>query len=127
MLYPFLANAVAVIHIVFILFAAFGGLLVFYGRRWAWLHIPAVCWAGLVELTGWICPLTPLENHFRVKAGITAYGTDFMEQYVWPILYPQALTRWHQVLLGTFVILINLAIYAGVFYRLKHRSPQGHS
>ena len=30
---------------------------------------PAVEWAVLVELAGWTCPLTPLENHWRALDG----------------------------------------------------------
>ncbi len=122
MIYLFLADVVVMIHLAFILFAVFGGFLVLWRWRWAWLHIPAVTWAALVELTGWICPLTPLENHFRAKGGDVAYSIDFIERYVMPVLYPESLTRRHQILLGMMVMTINLAVYAWCLYR-QRRHP----
>jgi hypothetical protein len=59
-LYHILADLVVVLHLAFILFAALGGLLALRWRWMPWLHLPAVVWAVLVELTGWICPLTPV-------------------------------------------------------------------
>jgi hypothetical protein len=119
MIYPFLADVAVIVHVAFVLFVVFGGFLVLYRRRWMWLHIPAVVWAVLVEMMGWVCPLTPLENHFRSKGGSLTYGTDFIEYYVMPILYPGALTRRHQIVLGIFVVMINLSIYVWVFYRRR--------
>jgi hypothetical protein len=119
MIYPFLADGIVMVHVAFVIFVLFGGFLVLYRRRWMWLHIPAAAWAVFVEMMGWICPLTPLENHLRSKGGHMTYETDFIEYYVMPILYPGALTRRHQVLLGIFVMMINLSIYAWAFYRQK--------
>jgi len=62
MAYRLLADLVLLIHGGFVLFAILGGFLVLHRLRWAWLHVPALLWAGFIELTGWICPLTPLEN-----------------------------------------------------------------
>ena len=59
----------------------------------AWLHVPAVAWGVWVELAGWICPLTPLENWLRMKGGVPAYGTSFIGHYLVPVLYPAGLTR----------------------------------
>lgn len=60
--YGVLADGVVVIHLGFIVFAVLGGLLALRWARIAWLHVPAVLWAGWVELAGQVCPLTPLEN-----------------------------------------------------------------
>jgi hypothetical protein len=104
----------------FVLFVVLGGLLVL---RWPWvavLHVPAAVWGVLIELTGWVCPLTPLEQSLRLRAGEQGYSGSFIEHYVLPLLYPSALTRTIQVGLGAIVIAVNLCIYG---YLLKrHRS-----
>jgi len=82
--------------------------------RWkplAWAHIPAASWAAAVEFGGWICPLTPLENWFRARAGLPRYRSGFVEHYVLPVLYPPALTREAQLVLGLCVVIVNLGIY----------------
>jgi len=117
-----IANTIVSVHLIFVVFVALGGLLVLYGRWWAWLHIPAVAWAVLVEWNGWVCPLTPLENTFRHRAGMTTYGTDFVERYMVPLLYPETLTRRHQVWLGIAALLVNLTVYAWVCYRYHRRT-----
>ena len=84
-----------------------------------WIHLPAVLWGALIEFAGWVCPLTPLENWFREKAGGQGYSSDFIEQYVMPVLYPSGLTREIQIALGVFVIVVNAGIYVWVFHRRK--------
>jgi len=123
MLYAILADLIVVIHLAFVVFAVCGGLLVLYRRQWAWLHVPSAVWAALVEMMGWICPLTPLENHFRERAGAVPYRIDFLEQYVLPILYPECLTRRYQIFLGLFVMALNLALYGWILFRGR-RSQQ---
>ena len=112
-----LADLVVVLHFAFVLFVVFGGLLVLRWRWVAYLHVPAAIWGVLIELTGWICPLTPLENALRSRAGETGYQGGFVEHYILPALYPSALTRRIQLLLGAVVLLLNLAIYAYVLRR----------
>lgn len=122
--YRLLANLVVLLHIAFILFATFGGLLVLWRRRWAWIHLPIVAWAVLIEWIGWICPLTPLENWLRQKAGEAGYYGDFVDQYLLPLIYPTGLTRGVQFVLGAFVLSINLAIYSVVIYRGRKKPHQ---
>ena len=72
MLFKFAADAVAVIHLLFVAFAVLGGLLALRWHWVAWLHLPALAWGATVEFTGWICPLTPLENSLRSAGGVAA-------------------------------------------------------
>ena len=92
--------------------------------RLAWLHLPAAVWGVLIEYSGWICPLTPLENSLRVKGGEAGYSTGFIQHYIQPTLYPSGLTRPTQLVLGSIVLLLNLAAYAIVFRRSRDRVPQ---
>jgi hypothetical protein len=109
--YRFLADAVLVLHLAFVLFVALGGLLVLRWRRAAWVHLPAAAWGAVVMFTGWICPLTPLENGLRGLGGEAGYRGGFVEHYVVSVLYPSGLTRGIQVALGLGVILVNVAVY----------------
>ena len=110
-MYPLLADLVLIVHLTFVAFVLCGGLLVLKWRRIAWLHLPTVAWGAVVEFTGWICPLTPLENWLRTQGGETSYRSDFIAQYLMPILYPGDLTRNLQLLLGTVVVVLNAAVY----------------
>jgi hypothetical protein len=79
----------------------------------------AAVWGAAVEFTGWICPLTPLENWLRQRAGEGAYGDDFLARYLLPLLYPEGLTRPMQITLGVLVVVVNLLIYGWILYRKK--------
>jgi len=116
-LYQFLADSVLVLHFCFVVFVLGGGLLVLRWPRLAWLHLPAAGWAVVVEMLGWICPLTPLENHFRALAGAEVYAGDFIQRYCLPLMYPEGLTPQIQMLLGLGVLAVNAAIYAVVIRR----------
>ena len=65
LLFRLAADAVALLHLAFVLFVVGGGLLVWRWPWLAWLHPPAVAWGALIEFTGWMCLLTPLEQHLR--------------------------------------------------------------
>ena len=119
MRYALAADAVLVLHALFILFAALGGLLVAWRRRILWLHLPAVAWAAWIAFSGGICPLTPLENHFRSLAGGAAYGGGFIEHYLLPLVYPAGLTPQGQIALGGTLVAINLGVYAWLLRRAR--------
>ncbi len=117
MAYNLLADLVVLIHFLFVLFSLLGALLVIRWRKIMWLHLPAAFWAAAVEFTGKICPLTPLENWLRIQGGGAAYSGDFIGQYLLRLLYPSGLTRDVQIILGAIVVVINIGIYAYLFYR----------
>jgi hypothetical protein len=118
MMYRFLADAVLIIHFLFIGFVVFGGLFALRSPWVAVAHIPAACWGAFIELTAGLCPLTVLEVGFRRMAGEAGYSGSFIEQYLLPIIYPAGLTRDIQFGLAGFVILINVTVYAVFVYRL---------
>ena len=107
-----LADLVVVIHVGFVVFVVFGGLLVWRWPWVAWFHVPAVCWGVGIEWMGGMCPLTPLENWLRSRAGESTYETDFVVQYLLPFLYPTSLTRSAQFVLGSAVLAVNVLAYA---------------
>jgi hypothetical protein len=112
-----LADALVVLHLGFIAFVVLGGML---AARWpaaAWIHLPAASWGAFVELTGGVCPLTPIENSLRRAGGQPEYGGDFIGRYVTPIVYPAGLTPGAQAALGVLLVAVNAAIYAWVWRR----------
>ena len=113
------ADLLVILHLAFILFVMLGGLLLFRWSWVAWLHLPAMAWGALIELVGWICPLTPLEQRFRQAAGEAGYSGGFIEQYLLPLIYPDSLTREIQLALGLLVIIFNAVIY-GLWWRRRH-------
>jgi hypothetical protein len=121
MIYHLLADFVLLIHLGFVLFVIFGGLLVLRWRRVAWLHVPAFLWGALIEFAGWICPLTPLENSLRQRAGEPGYAGGFIEHYATAALYPESLTRSTQIILGAAVLGINCVVYWLVLLRRSSR------
>ena len=121
-LYRLLADAVVVLHLGFVGFVVLGGLLVLRWPRSVWVHLPAAVWGVWVEFTGRICPLTPLENWLRRQGGAADYSASFVEHYVIPVLYPAALTRELQWILGGIVIAVNAAVYAVVLLKRRSRT-----
>ncbi len=117
MLYHTLADLVLVLHLVFIIFVVAGGLLAW---RWRWVplvHVPAAVWGVFVEVTGNVCPLTPLENTLRRAAGASGYSGGFVEHYLAPAIYPSTLSHRVQLSLAVAVVLSNVAAYFFVWHR----------
>ncbi|PTQ72185.1 DUF2784 domain-containing protein [Pseudomonas sp. GV071] len=120
------ADTVVLVHLLFILFVLFGGLLVL---RWRWLvalHLPAVAWGMAVEFLHLYCPLTPLENHLRQAAGQQGYEGGFIEYYLIPLIYPRGLTAEMQLGFGAVVLVLNVAVYLYVI-RAALRSAKGQA
>jgi len=104
------------VHAAFVAFVMLGGFFAWRWRAVLWAHVPAAVWGAAIEFAGWTCPLTPLENALRARAGLEGYRGGFVEHYVIPLLYPAGLTRPAQALLGTLVVVVNFVAYT-VFIR----------
>jgi len=126
LIYRWLADLVLVVHLAFVLFVVLGGLLALQWPRVAWLHLPAAIWGVLIEYMGWICPLTPLENSLRVRAGESAYSGDFIQHYILGAIYPQGLTRTTQWILGSIALGVNALAY-GLLIRQRKIKHAGSS
>ena len=115
------ADAIVALHAAFVAFACLGGILAWRDLRWTIVHLPAAAWAAWVEFSGRLCPLTPLENALRRRAGDAGYPGGFVEHYIVPVLYPAGLTHDVQVALGAIVVALNAAIYAVALVRRRRR------
>lgn len=113
------ADIALIVHLAFVVFVVLGGLLVLRWPRLAWLHVPAALWGAFVELTGRVCPLTPLENSLRIRGGEAGYSGGFIDHYISALLYPDGLSRSTQIALGALVIALNTGLYGLLLRRLK--------
>lgn len=110
-LYPVLADLALLLHLLFVLWVLLGAATLWRWPRLVRLHLPAALWGVLVELAGWPCPLTWLEEHWRRLGGGTATAASFVERLLEPVLYPGGLTRPLQIALGAGVLALNLFLY----------------
>jgi hypothetical protein len=121
MIFRILADGVVVLHALFVAFVVLGGFLALRWRAIAWLHVPAALWGALIEYAGWICPLTPLENLLRARAGSGGYSGGFVEHYVLRALYPGDLTPAVRWTLGSLVLGVNGVAYVLLLRQSRRR------
>ena len=116
-----MADLIVLVHLLFIVFAMGGGILVLRWPRLMALHLPCVAWAVLVEVMSWPCPLTRYENLFRDRYGAGGYEGAFIDQYLIPIIYPAGLTPRIQLWIGLTVFAVNAILYGLLVMRLQRR------
>ncbi len=119
MLYRVLADLVMLLHFAYIVFVMGGAFLVLHRRWWMWLHLPAVAWGVWIEFYAKTCPLTPLENSLRSRAGQQGYEGGFIDHYLTRAIYPEGLTTRGQVVLGAVVLILNAVLYWWVWRRTR--------
>jgi len=115
MLYQLLASVVAIIHFAFIVFVIGGGLLLLRWPKLMWIHLPAAIWGFVIEMMGWYCPLTGIENWLLRRAGREGYSGGFVSHYIFALIYPAGLTRTLEIAIGVFVLIVNVSLYVRVF------------
>ena len=111
--------AVVLLHLLFIATVVVGGLLVARWPRLAFVQLPVFLWGAAVNLAGWPCPLTTLENWLRLKAGAPVYAGSFVGHYLW---HPGATTPGglrSDTAVGIFVLVVNAAVYAFLLHRWR--------
>jgi hypothetical protein len=119
MIHRIAADALLILHLAFILAVVLGGLLVLRWPRLAWVHVPVVAWGFTVELAGWICPLTPMEQRLRIAAGESGYAGGFIDHYLVPLIYPDGMTAGQRLFYAGVVVAVNLAFYWVLWRRMK--------
>ena len=116
-----LADAVMVVHGLFVVWVVLGAFAVWRWPRLAWLHLPALAWGLWIEVSGGVCPLTPLEVSLRHQAGQSGYSGGFIEHYLGGLLYPDGLTRTAQWWAAAVLGLINVVLYGLILKRATRR------
>ena len=94
------ADALLIIHALFIAFVVFGLVFIIAGmvKHWRWVrnpwfrltHLGAI---GVVVAQAWlgvICPLTIWENNLREQAGDITYTGSFIQHWLHKLIFYQA-------------------------------------
>ena len=91
------ADAVLILHVGFVLFVVGGLFMIIVGNISGWafvnrlwfrvLHLLAILAVVLESWFGIICPLTALENQARLAAGADCYSTSFVEHWLGSVLF----------------------------------------
>lgn len=110
------ADAVLLLHTLFVIFVVIGLVLLFVGkaRSWSWVRNPWFRVAHLLAITiivvqswfGVICPLTSLEMALRSRAGDAVYTGSFIAHWLESILYYQAPPWVFMVCYSVFGVLV---------------------
>jgi hypothetical protein len=116
--YSALAAAILALHLLFILWVAFGVMVTRRRPVLRWLHLGCLVWGILIEILPWTCPLTWAENWLETRAGIAPYQGGFLLHYldalVYPNIPPGLLTGF-----AVAVCVVNLGTYAMRFHRRR--------
>lgn len=122
-LYGLLADAILVIHFLFVVFVVFGLALILIGlrARWSWVHnrifrVTHLAAIGIVVLQAWLgqlCPLTIWENNLRRLAGQSAYEETFVEHWLHQVLFYQAEPWVFAMIYTGFGVLVVLVWFLG--------------
>lgn len=113
------ADAVLLLHALFVAFVIVGLILIFAGRAldWSWVrnwwfriaHLAAI---GVVVAQAWfgvVCPLTTLEMVLRRQAGDATYAGTFISHWLESILYYRAPAWVFAVCYTAFAALVVLS------------------
>ena len=89
MVYKILADLVTLLHFCWILFILLGIFFALKSWKIAILHIAGLIFAFILNIKGWYCPLTYLENFLRsLHAPETSYAGAFIVRQVDRFIYP---------------------------------------
>ena len=116
MLYRLLGDAVILLHFLWILFILFGLLIgIKYGRL-IWGHLGGLIFTLILNIGGWFCPLTYLENYlYSLYNPRLTYPGSFVGQSLQKLIYldvDEAYLRiaaviWVAVNMGGYVLLFK--------------------
>ena len=115
-MYEFLAKIVLLIHLFFIFFVVIGAFSYLIKPKFLYLHLLSLGWGVYIEFTSSICPLTYLENWLLIQDSSSFYDGGFIENYIMIIVYPEGINPDIQMILGIFLLILNIFFYALVFY-----------
>jgi hypothetical protein len=112
MTYKILADITIIIHFLWILFLIFGILFAIKGSKIAFLHIGGLIFSFLLNIFGWYCPLTHLENYLHSASHLGAYyAGSFITNYLNLIIYLDLPLNYIRIG-GIVFVALNLIGYA---------------
>ena len=117
--YRLLGDAVIILHFLWILFILFGLFIgIKYGRV-IWVHLGGLVFTLILNIGGWFCPLTYLENHlYSLYNPQLAYAGSFIGQNLQKLIYLDVDEAYLRIAAVIWVA-INLGGYALLFKKRK--------
>ncbi len=120
-LYRAMAVSVLSLHVVYIAWVIFGAFFTRGRPRLAALHVATLLYGMIIEIFGFWCPLTALEEWLEVRANVPAYRGPFLPHYLDVVVYPDMPSN--LLIAGAVAVcILNLGIYAR---RLRVRHSLG--
>jgi len=126
--YLLAADAVLLLHVLFVVFVVVGLILILVGKvlSWSWVrnwwfrvaHLAAICIVVLQSWLGVICPLTKLEMLLRSKSGDATYTGSFVSHWLEAILYYRA-PAW--VFAASYTAFAAIVVLSWVWVRPNRR------
>ncbi len=117
-----MAILVLFVHLAWIALVIFGAIWTRGRPVFSALHILALLWGIVVEVSPWPCPLTLVEQYFESSAGEAAYHGSFLLHSLDAIVYPN-FPDWVVTIAGVAVCVLNLTIYG---WRFRNVLAQRH-
>jgi hypothetical protein len=107
---PLLADIVVVVHLLWILFLVFGFIFALRQSKIAYVHLGGLIFALALNVMGWYCPLTHLENALIALHDVrSTYSTSFIVRYAEKLIYPdipESYLRGGEILLTIVYLLV---------------------
>ncbi|TSD97533.1 DUF2784 domain-containing protein [Gordonia rubripertincta] len=120
--YRVLADGIAVLHMMFLLYVLFGGFIAWRWPRTILLHLVAVAWGIASVVLGLECPLTDAENWARHQAGERGLPpTGFVDNYLTGVIYPESALGLVRGLVAVLVVVSWVGLWWRVRTRPRHR------
>ena len=106
-----MAACVLSLHAAYIAWVIFGAFFTRGRPRLAALHVATLVYGVIVEIFGFWCPLTALEEWLDVRGQVSAYRGAFLLHYLDALVYPDIPPN--LLIAGAVAVcLVNLWIYA---------------
>ena len=120
-LYRAMAAGVLSLHAAYITWVILGAFFTRGRPRLAALHVATLVYGMIVEIFGFWCPLTALEEWLEVRGNVPAYQGPFLLHYLDAVVYPDIPPN--LLIAGAVAVcILNLWIYAR---RLRVRHSLG--
>src|SRR5438093_4826214 len=87
-LYRAMAAGVLSLHAAYIVWVIFGAFFTRGRPQVAALHVATLVYGVIIEIFGFWCPLTALEEWLQVRGGVSAYRGPFLLHYLDAVVYP---------------------------------------
>jgi hypothetical protein len=125
MAFRILADLTLIVHFMWILFLISGFIFAFMRSKIALLHMAGLLFALILNLMGWYCPLTYLENYLYALHDLgSTYTGSFIINYLQHIIYLD-LPGYYIRIFGLSFAVFSIGIYVYLIkrYHILDRGP----